>query len=196
MFDRVVLRRIRRVVRHPDLHPQGVDQPLKVGPEQVGLAILVIGGVAAAAVAEQQQRLRRRVGRATEPLPPVLQAVAGEFAGIMTGAEMDVPAVVLQVVDPVGQHHPLGELGEVVVEHPDRLARAERAVAEEIAEQFPRFQVHAEDRVGGIEVLALEPGDRLELGVAIGMAAQRLASSGPSVRGSRTGRAIDQRYEH
>ena len=120
----------------------------------MGLATLGIGGVAAAAVAEHQQRLRLRVGRATEPLPPILQAVAGKFAGIMTCAQVDVSAVLLQVVDPVGQHHPLGELGEVVVEHPDRLARPERAVAEEIAEQFPGFQVDAEDRVGGIEVLA------------------------------------------
>ena len=54
--------------------------------------------------------------------------------------------------------------GEVVVEHPDRPVRPERARAEEVAEPLARFQVDAEDRVGGIAVLALQPGDRLELG--------------------------------
>ena len=91
----------------------------------------------------------------------------------MTGAQVDESAVRLRVVDPVGEHHPVGELRKVGVEHPDRLARAAAAAAAEMAEQFPGFQVHAEDRVGGIEVLVLEPGARLELAVAIGMATQR-----------------------
>ena len=78
----------------------------------------------------------------------------------------------------MGQHESLGELVEVVVEHPDRLSRLERAGAEEVAEPFSGFQVHAQDRVGGVEVFPLEPADRLELVVSLGVAAQRFHAQG------------------
>src|SRR5262249_10451744 len=117
MLDRVVLRGIGWVMRHPNLQPQLVHQPLKIGPEQVSLALVVIRGVAAAPIAQQQERPGVGVGQATEALPPILQAVTGKFTRIMTRAEMDVSAFLLKVVDPGGQAHPLGEPGEVVVEH-------------------------------------------------------------------------------
>ena len=65
-----------------------------------------------------------------------------------------------------------------MVEHPDRLSRLERARAEEVAEPFSGFQVHAQDRVGGVEVFPLEPADRLELVVSLGVAARRFHAQG------------------
>ena len=59
-----------------------------------------------------------------------------------------------------------------VVEDADGLVREQLAVAVKGAQELAFFRVDAEDRIGGIEVLAFEPGDRLELGVALGMAAQ------------------------
>ena len=65
MFDRVVLRRIRRVVRHADLHPQSIGQALNVGLEQVGLAAFGIGRVTAATVAEKEQLFGVGIGLST-----------------------------------------------------------------------------------------------------------------------------------
>ena len=91
---------------------------------------------------------------------------------------MDVSAILLEVVDPVGQHESLGELVEVVVQHPDRLSRLERAGTEEVAEPFSGFQVHAQDRVGESRYSPLQPADRLELVVSLGVAAQRFHAQG------------------
>jgi hypothetical protein len=96
----------------------------------------------------------------------------------MARSEMDISQILLQVVDPVGQHHSLRELLEVVIKHPNGSACEERALTEEIAELLAGLQVDAQDRIGGIEVVLLESGDRLELGVAIRVASQRLHPQG------------------
>src|SRR5262245_5529940 len=79
VFDRVVLRGIRRVVGQPHLEAQRIGQPLQVRPEQVLLAPRGVRRVAPSAVAQQQQRSRPRIPRAAEPPPPIQQAVAGEL---------------------------------------------------------------------------------------------------------------------
>ena len=70
MFDRIMLRAVRRVVCHTNLQ------------------LKPIGSVAAAAIAEQQQAACIGVERTPMPSPPVRNAVATKFAGIVAGVEM------------------------------------------------------------------------------------------------------------
>ena len=52
----------------------------------------------------------------------------------------------------------------------DGFLRVDLAVAVEIAEQFLLLRVHADDGQAGLQILLLETGDVLELGVAVGIA--------------------------
>ena len=117
VLDRVVLRAIRRVVRHPDLHPHPSDQPLQVLLEQVR------GWRCCCPPPSHSSRIdgRPRVQRPPVTLPPALDAVAGELAGVVAGAQVHVAAVALHVVQPVRDDHARGGTGEVVVERLDRL---------------------------------------------------------------------------
>ena len=100
-------------------------------------------------------------------LPPPRDAVAGELAGVVARPQAHVAEVTLQVVQPVGDHHPLGVAGEVVVESQQPLPRIDPAVAVEVANQLLLLGVHAQDRVVRVQVVPLDPGDVLELGVAV-----------------------------
>src|SRR5215210_1020673 len=122
MLDRVVLRRIRRVVRHTNLDPDPIDQPLQVLLEQV-----LAGTVAAATVTQQQDRGCPWVHRTSPTLPPPLDAVTGELAGVVAGAQVHMPIVVLDIVQPVGDHHARSSTGEVMIESLDRLLSIEVA---------------------------------------------------------------------
>ena len=82
--------------------------------------------------------------------------------------------VVLHVVQPVRDDHALGEAGEVVVEDLDDPLRQEVPGPVEVADQLFLLGVHAHDRVARPEIVPLEPGDVLELPVAIGVPAHRL----------------------
>jgi len=65
MFDRIVLRAIRRIMGHAQLQSQAVGQSLQVFLEQV-----LRRTVASAAIAENQQTTGFRVGRPAILLPP------------------------------------------------------------------------------------------------------------------------------
>ena len=62
------------------------------------------------------------------------------------------------------------DAAEVVVVDLDRLLRVDLPVAVEVAEQLLLLGVHADDGQAGLQVLLLEAGDVLELGVAVRMA--------------------------
>ena len=111
-------------------------------------------------------------------LPPPLDAVAGELAGVVAGPQVHVAVVLLHVVQPVRDDHARGEAGEVVVERLDDPLRQEVPGPVEVADQLLLLGVHAHDRVVRRQVLPLEPGDVLELLVAVGMAAHRLGLLG------------------
>ena len=66
----------------------------------------------------------------------------------------------------------------VVIERLDDPLRQEVPGPVEIADQLLLLGVHAHDRVGRPEILPLEPGDVLELLVAVGVATHRLGLLG------------------
>src|SRR5512142_1022854 len=173
MLDRVVLRRIRRVVRYPDLDPDPIDQPLQVRLEQV-----LVGAVAPAAVAPQQDGGRSGVERSAPALPPPLYAVAGERAGVVAGAQVHVTVVPLHVVKPVRDDHARGDAGEVVIERLDRLRSVEAALSVAVSHQLLLLRIDAQERVVRLQILLLEPGDVLELPVAVGRLPHRPGLAG------------------
>ena len=112
MFDRIVLRAVRRIVRHSNRHADRVHEVLQVFFEQMMPAV-----VAAATIAQQQDRRRARVGTKPVPSPPQLETVARELARVVAEAERDVADIALQIVQAVRNDFALGEAGKVVVEN-------------------------------------------------------------------------------
>src|SRR4051794_6881917 len=156
VLDRVVLRAVRRIVRHPDLEPQPIGQPLQLLLEDVPR-----GAVAPAAVAEHQQLRRTGIGRPPVALPPRRQAVAGQLAGVVAGVQVDEAPVEPHVVDPVGDHRARTHAAEVVVVDLDGALRLDHPPAVEVADQLLLLGVDADHRQSGRQVLALEPRDVL-----------------------------------
>ena len=103
-------------------------------------------------------------------LPPRREAVAGQLAGVVAGVQVDEAPVEPHVVDPVRDHRARSHAAEVVVVDLDRPLRLDRPVAVEVADQLLLLRVDADHRQAGRQVLPLEPGDVLELGVAVRMA--------------------------
>ena len=94
-----------------------------------------------------------RVGGSALAVPPQTDAVAGEFTRVVTGAERDVTDVFGDVIHAMGNDHAVGETGEVVIVHLDRLVRVRGAGAEEFADQLPLFCVDADDRIASLPIL-------------------------------------------
>lgn len=91
------------------------------------------GTVAAAAIAQQQQRLRLRILELTNVQPPLPDAVAGKFTGVMAGAEVEIAGVAFEVVQAIGDDDAGAETGEIVIPNQLGLLHVELAVAIEKA---------------------------------------------------------------
>ena len=84
VLDRIVLRAVGRVVGDADLDAKPVRQILEFLFEHVPRR-----AVAAAAVAQDQQFLGPRVVSPPVFLPPCRDAVAGQFAGVVAGVQVE-----------------------------------------------------------------------------------------------------------
>ena len=109
--------------------PIAVHQFLQVVFEEV-----LIGGVAATAVAQQQDRGRGGIAALADAVPVPAQAVAGELAGVVTEADVDVATIAGQIVDAVRDDQTRGPTGEVVVERAEGLLRPHAALAIELSQ--------------------------------------------------------------
>ena len=91
----------------------------------------------------------------------------------MAGVEIDVGVPAHQVVDAVRNQLALSRAGEVVVECFDGLRGEGLAGAVKVPQQFLLLRVDVEDRLICILELAPQPGNVLELSVAIRMVSHR-----------------------
>ena len=75
-----------------------------------------------------------RILSLADVLPPVPDAVAGEGAGVVAGAEVEIARVAFEIIQAMGDDHAGAEAGEIVI--PDLLRRlhVELAVAIEKAQ--------------------------------------------------------------
>ena len=79
VFNRVVLRAMRRIMRYTNRNVDPVDQSLQVFLENVMTTV-----IASSAVAQQQNRLGVGVRPLAVPLPPHAEAVASELTRVVT----------------------------------------------------------------------------------------------------------------
>ena len=142
VFDRIVLRAIRRIMSHTNFSVDAIRQLLEMIFEHVPT-----GRVAAAAIAQQQKAGGVRIGSTAAAFPPAGEAVAGEATGVVAQAEIDVAKVSLGIVDAMRIKHSLGGTGKIVVKGLQRLLRVEASGAKQKAQEFFVFAVDAEDRV-------------------------------------------------
>ena len=70
----------------------------------------------------------------------------------------------------MGDHRARSRAAEVVIVGLDGFLGVDLAVTVEIAEQFLLLRIHADDGQAGLQILLLETGDVLELGVAVRIA--------------------------
>ena len=178
MFDRIVLRAVGRIVGDAQFDLQVVRQSLQVFLEQV-----VCGAVASAAIAQDQQARRGGVSRAAVLLPPLGEAVAAEFAGVVAGVQVDVGVPARQIVDAVRNQFAVSPRWENRGRMFRRSARCRsgrrgesspaRRPSRPSKKQRLLFRVDAEDRLARVLELAPQPGDVLELSVAIRMVSPR-----------------------
>jgi hypothetical protein len=103
-------------------------------------------------------------------IPPDRDAVTGEFAGVVAGLQVDKALVPAHVVETVRDHHARSRTSKIVIVCLDGFLRVDLAVMVEIAQQFLLLRVHTNDWQAGPQILVLETGDVLELGVAIRIA--------------------------
>src|ERR1700729_411994 len=88
MLHRIKLGFVRRVMSNAYFHANSVRQVFQGVLEDVAIA-----RIAATAIAEQEHGRRPRVMNQTIMLPGMSDAVAGEFAGVVADAQVDVPVV-------------------------------------------------------------------------------------------------------
>ena len=135
-FNRIVLRTITRVVRHPNFHANLVGQQLQIMLEDIG-----VRGVAAATIAQPQDRGRLRITLLANAVPIPAKAVARKLAGVVGQAEVNMPAVADPIVNAVRNQHPLGPAGKIMIERVKRLATAAAPGPKQLAEVLFRFRV-------------------------------------------------------
>ena len=150
---------------HANLDAKPVRKFLKVLFEQVhGRA------VAAAAIAQHQQFLGLGIVGPAMPLPPRLETVTGQFAGIVAGIQVNEALVLPHIIEAAWDHHACSSAAEIVIVGLDGFLRVDRAITVEIAQQFLLLGVHADDRQAIVQIIVLQAGDVLELGVAVWIA--------------------------
>src|ERR1022692_671686 len=158
VFDGIVLGTVGRVVSHANRDSHAVHQRLQVFFEQV-----LRSAVAAAAVALQQKFPRPRIRLATLGSPPLKDAVAGKRAGVVTGAEIEVSSIPLEVVNAVRNHGAFGKGEKVMVKDLAAFGGEEPSLAIKQAEHLLFLGVDADDRVGRIQERLLVRIENVEL---------------------------------
>ena len=101
----------------------------------------------------------------TEAVPPGGHAVAGESAGVVAQAEIDMAKVALAVVDAMRMQHALGRAGKIMIESLEGSLGVQTPGAEQKPQEFLGFGVDAEDRIRRILVLGTDTSDDPKLSV-------------------------------
>ena len=97
VFDRVVLGTIRRIVRDSNGDLDSVHEALKVFLEDVMTVV-----VAATAIAKEKDLAGIGIGPLAVSTPPAIEAVAGEFTGVVAQSQSHMPHVASDIVKTMG----------------------------------------------------------------------------------------------
>ena len=131
MLNRIVLRTVGRIVRDTHLQPafrrEGCERDFEKRRTRT---------VTAATIAQHQERRGLRTVRTALRLPPLAQTIDGKFCRVVTGPQIDVPLIALEVVNPRRNDDPVSQAGEIMSQSLHRDACLERPGPIEIADQF------------------------------------------------------------
>ena len=96
-------------------------------------------------------------------IPPVGHAIAGESAGVVAQAKIDMAEVSFAVVDAMRMKHALGNAGKIMIESLKRLLCVQMPGTKQKPQEFLVFRVDTEDRIRRIFVLSAEASNDLKL---------------------------------
>lgn len=131
MLDRVVLRRVRGVMRHPNLQAELLHELFEVGFEQIRACT-----IAPTPIAQEQERLSIGIEGLPVSLPPLAETITREFTGIMARPQGHVAVIPLQIIQAMGNDDPLSEAGKVMIPGFYRGLRIQRPRTIKIANQL------------------------------------------------------------
>ena len=130
LLKRVVRRRVRRIRRDPHLPASFLGERFEVRFEPGGTC-----SITAAPIAQEQQRGRLRGVMPTVGVPPLAKAVTGQLTGVVTRAQVDRAASLLEVISAVRDRDPVRQTRQVMLPCFHEALRREGAGAIEIADQ-------------------------------------------------------------
>src|ERR1700688_186842 len=171
MFDRIVLRAMRWIVRNANGQTREIRKSLQ--------PILEANASATArstAVEQRQEAFRAAILMDPMMTPPIQHRINHKITGVVAGVQMDVSFVPPHVVEAVRNDNARSVLREIMIPTPQRGRREHSSGTHIIAENLPFFAVNRQNRKTGLQVVPLQPSDLLELGVTVSALAHRLDS--------------------
>jgi hypothetical protein len=106
----IVLRRVGWIMRHPYLQASLLRKPFECRFEEAGAYTM-----ASSPITQEQQRAGVRIVCLTLCMPPLTQAVTRKFTGIVARPQVDIPMILLQIINAMWDDHPLRQTWEVMV---------------------------------------------------------------------------------
>lgn len=110
MFNRVVLGGIRWIMGNANLNAQVICQLLKVLLKDV-----ISGAITPTPIAQQQNGRRLWIVNLTMVCPPMVDRITGKLSGVPAGPNLDIPFVLLKVIQPMGDGYSFGQRLPVMV---------------------------------------------------------------------------------
>ena len=110
MLNGIVLRRVSWIMRHPYLQARLLRKPCEFCFEEVGACTM-----ASTPITQEQERAGVRIVCLTLCMPPLTQAVTRKFTGIVARPQVDIPMILLQIINAMWDDHPLRQTWEVMV---------------------------------------------------------------------------------
>ena len=157
-FNRIVLGAVAGIVCDPHLDANVVDQRLKVLFEDMRSR-----RITASTVAQPQDRRGMGIALLADAVPIPFKTVTSKETCIATQANIDVSAIANQVVNPVRNDDSVGPTGEIMVECLERLRRPCTSCSIQHTETFFGLGIDRENGIPGVDVLARDFRDVLEL---------------------------------
>ena len=100
MFNRIVLGGIGWIMGNANLNAQIIRQLLKVVLKDV-----ISGAITPTPIAQQQNGRRLWIVNLTMVRPPMVDRITGKLSGVSTGPKLDIPFVLLEVIQPMGDSY-------------------------------------------------------------------------------------------
>src|SRR5207247_1034589 len=145
-------------MRDSDRKSNVIDQLLQIVFEEV-----LVRRIAAAGITQHQKGLSVGITLLADAFPKPAEAVAGEFAGLVAEADVDVPQVASHVVNAMRDHHTGGPTGKVMIERLKSSLGPHAARAKELSQMLFGLGIDGKHGFARFQRLRLPIGDATKL---------------------------------